>query len=482
MNLIQLFDRSLRGRPELIGLEWNGQEYTFGQLERRSNRVANLLISRGLRKGDRLAVYLSNRIEFIDLYLACLKVGVIFLPVNILYRESEIAHIVSDADPASVVAGEPIADVVPFWTLSDIDARKLDTSDERPAVDLSADDPAMIVYTSGTTGPAKGVVLSHGNLESNAAHLITAWGISSEDRLLLALPVFHVHGLGNGIHTWLSEGFRLRLLERFEKETIADQFLSFHPTLFFGVPTMYVRLLDVDEDSARRIGAETRLFVSGSAPLAPDVFAAFREKYGHAILERYGMTETLMCLSNPLEGERRPGTVGLPLPGVEARIVDESGGQASSGIGELEVRGPNVFTRYWRQEDAASKSFDRGWFRTGDLAERSPDGYYTLHGRLREVIVTGGFKIFPREVEELVAGIDGVTEVAVVGAPDRVKGEIPVAFIVARDDLESGEIETWCRYRLAAFKVPRMWIRLSSLPRNALGKVQKQQLLARLVP
>jgi len=449
VNLLQLFDQSLIARRDEIGLEWAGEAYTFGELEARSNRVANALRARGFEKGDRLCVYLANRIELIDLYLACVKLGVIFVPVNILYRDREIAHITGDAEPKAFVT-EPI-----------------EPGDDatRPHEALDGDTPAAIIYTSGTTGASKGAVLTHDNFLANTVNLLTSWQIGDRDRLLLALPLFHIHALGNGLHCWLVSGCRMRLLERFDYRTALDEFASFAPTLFFGVPTMYVRLLETPPDVARAIGAKMRLFVSGSAPLPAHVLERFRDLFNHTILERYGMTETFMNISNPYIGERRAGTVGIPLPGVSVRIED----------GELLVRGSNVFLGYWRRPDATTAAFTSdGFFRTGDLASVSADGYYTLLGRKSDVIISGGFNIYPREIEELLLEQNGVREAAVAGVADDVRGEVPVAFIVG--DFDAAELERVCRDQLASFKVPRRFEKVDSIPRTALGKVQKYKL------
>jgi malonyl-CoA/methylmalonyl-CoA synthetase len=258
----------------------------------------------------------------------------------------------------------------------------------------------------------------------------------------------------------------MRLLERFEHQHAAATFLDFRPTLFFGVPTIYVRLLDMDQEQAREIGSAMRLFVSGSAPLPAHVLEAFRERFGHTILERYGMSETLMNISNPYIGERRPGSVGLPLPGVRVKLVE----------GELLLQGPNVFTGYWRREEATRAAFTDGWFRTGDLAHCSPDGYYTLSGRRSDLIISGGFNIYPREIEEFLQEQDEIAEAAVVGVPDPVRGEVPVAYIVCKCPVEAVDLEARCRAQLASFKVPRAFKPVASLPRNAMGKIQKHLL------
>ncbi len=468
MNLTHLFDLSLLGRSQAVALEWQGRQYSFGEIDERSNRLAHWLLSRGLAAGDRLCVYLFNSLELIDLYLACVKTGIIFVPINILYREREITHIVADAAPRAVVTTAedfPAVDGVPIWKPADLAAGNMPSTRPPIAPAIDGDAPAALVYTSGTTGLSKGAILTHNNFAANAISLVTCWQISESDRFLLALPLFHVHALGNGLHCWLASGCRMRLLERFEHQKAAQEFTAFQPTLFFGVPTIYVRLLDTPPETARAMAASMRLFVSGSAPLAAPVLEDFRALFGHTILERYGMTETLMNVSNPYAGERRAGTVGFPLPGISARIVD----------GELQVKGPNVFAGYWRKPDATAAAFvDGGWFKTGDIASCSADGYYTLAGRRSDLIISGGFNIYPREIEELLTEQPGVTEAAVVAMPDRVRGEVPVAYIVGTCD--AAVLEALCRNKLASFKVPRAFVPVEALPRTALGKVQKHLL------
>jgi len=474
MPLTALFNQSFIGRRDVVGLEYagaNGQvrSFTFGEVDARANRMAAALQARGLKAGDRLMVQLPNSVEFLDIFLACLRLGVIFVPVNVLYREREVQHIVTDATPTlRVVSGEDLAGLV--------HEAAAQTGVFEPAR-VDAGTPAALVYTSGTTGRSKGAVLSHGNIAANAVNITGAWAMTTDDRYLGVLPLFHVHGLGNGVVGWLACGCRMRLAERFDASRIVSQFETFQPTLFFGVPTMYVRLLEWDVSVARRIGAGVRLFVSGSAPLPAAVHEAFREKFGHTILERYGMSETLMNISNPYEGERRAGTVGFPLPGVSARIVDQSGAPVGDNtIGGLELRGPNVFSEYWNNPEATTAAFRDGWFRTGDLAERSPDGYYTLRGRSSDLIISGGFNIYPREIEEVILEQPGVREVAVVGAPDARRGEVPVAYIVCDGTLDEAAIGEACQRLLASFKAPRGFVQVASLPRTALGKVQKHLL------
>ncbi len=466
MNLTHLFDLSLAGRRDTVGLEFQDRTYTFGELDSRSNRLAHLLLRRGLLTGDRLCCYLANCVEMIDLYLACVKLGVIFVPINILYRDREMAHILADAEPVALVAAEVFPAPVPIWRPAELTAEAESLSAARPTLALDGDTPAGIIYTSGTTGASKGAVLTHNNFAANAITLLTCWQISAADRFLLALPLFHVHALGNGLHCWLASGCRMRLLERFEHQKAAATFLDFRPTLFFGVPTIYVRLLEIAPGAAREIGAAMRLFVSGSAPLPAQVLEAFRERFHHTILERYGMSENLMNISNPYLGERRPGSVGLPLPGVSVRLID----------GEICLKGPNLFAGYWRREEATRAAFSDGWFRTGDLAECSPDGYYTLSGRKSDLIISGGFNIYPREIEEFLQEQDEIAEAAVIGLPDPVRGEVPVAYVVCKCAVEPADLEARCRAQFASFKVPRDFRPVPSLPRNAMGKIQKHLL------
>lgn len=475
MTLPDLFEISFTGRRREVALEWD-REYTFGEVDDRASRTANLLASRGLTKGDRLCVYLPNCLEFVDLFLAATRLGVIFVPVNVLYRDREIRHILADADPVALITTAELQTHVPpgapVWTLEEIRAAVEAFPATRQVLVIDGETPAAIVYTSGTTGASKGAVLTHNNFIANAMNVVTCWQITAADRLLLTLPLFHVHGLGNGLHAWLLSGCRLRLTERFAHEQASGWMREFAPTVFFGVPTMYVRMLDWPAAEAAAIGQRMRLFVSGSAPLPAQVLEDFRLLYGHTILERYGMSETLMNISNPLFGERRPGSVGLPFPGVAVQNRRPDGSVAADGeVGELFLRGPNVFAGYWRKPEL----FNPGdWFQTGDIAVRSADGYYTLQGRRSDLIISGGFNIYPREIEEFLAEQPGVVEVAVAGVPDPRRGEVPVAYVSG--EFDAAQLAEACRQSLASFKIPRGFVSVEKLPRTALGKVQKHLL------
>ena len=477
MNLPTLFDLSLKNRADQVALECGDRTFTFGDLDQRSNQVARALTSRGVQAGDRLSVFLDNRVEFIDVFIACTKLGVIVQPINILYRDREVSHIVTDAEPRAIVSNGPVPGGFAYWDVGELSALAAGQSPAPVDIGSTGDSPAAILYTSGTTGAAKGAVLTHNNFAANALNLITCWQMTSRDRFLLALPLFHVHGLANGLSCWLISGCRMRVIERFDHQNTAAEFLTFRPTLFFGVPTVYVRMLGWPDDVARQIGATARLFVSGSAPLPAPVLEEFRARYHHTILERYGMTETLMNMSNPYTGERRPGTVGVPLPGISARIVNEEGVELGADqVGEVWVMGPNVFAGYWKREAATREAFCDGWFKTGDVGTRSDDGYFTLRGRKSDLIISGGFNIYPREIEELLVGQPGVREAAVVGVRDAVRGEWPVAYIVAGPEFDEAATLAVVRSQLASFKIPRGFVKMEALPRTALGKIQKHLL------
>ena len=489
MSLLPLFDNSLLQRSAQPALEIETAPgalacYTFGDLEVRSNRLAHLLRARGLQAGDRLAFFLQNRIEVIDVWLAGTKLGLIIVPINVLYRERELTHIVRDAAPTAVVTSRELAGLIPsdvaIWEVDGLTAEAAAQPGARISVPADADTPMALIYTSGTTGASKGAVLTQGNFATNGLTLVTAWAITSADRYLATLPLFHVHGLANGLHCWLFSGCHLRLTERFEHAKAAQWFDEYRPSLFFGVPAMFIRLLELPPEVARPIGSRLRLAVSGSAPLPAEVHEKFRQLYGSVILERYGMTETLMNIGNPYAGERRPGTVGLPLAHVAVRICDEANAVVPDGTtGEVWVKGPNVCAGYWRRPDATATAWSDGWFRTGDIGVRAADGYVTLQGRRSDLIISGGFNIYPREIEELILEQPGVREATVVGVPDAVRGEVPVAYVVV-DGAVFDEAATVAvlRSQFASFKQPKKFVRVDALPRTALGKVQKRLLPA----
>jgi len=445
---------------------------TRGELERDSASIAGRLWAAGLRAGDRVLCSASPSAELVAAHLAALRLGLIVVPANTAYQQSEFAHLVGDARPAAAVIEDPIAR---GW----VSRQAPGTIVVGPEVDLpdgpvplldgaTPGDPAMLAYTSGTTGRPKGAVLSHGNLLAGVEAVRLAWRWTGEDRLALALPLFHMHGLGVGLHGTLVAGASAVLVPRFEPEALFDAVIGESATLFFGVPTMYARLA-----ASPRVAAlgRLRLCVSGSAPLDPALHRRIGAATGQAVLERYGMTETVMLVSNPYDGERRAGTVGWPLPGVELRLA------GAADEAEILVRGPNVFSGYWDRPDATAEAFDAdGWFATGDIG-RVDNGYLRIVGRAKELIITGGFNVYPREVEDVLLAHPGVAEAAVVGVPSAEWGETVVAAVVraAGDDSDPDALIAWCRERLARFKCPREIRFVEALPRNAMGKVLRDR-------
>ncbi|HEY3239718.1 MAG TPA: AMP-binding protein [Acidimicrobiia bacterium] len=450
---------------------------TAGTLDAASRRVAARFHRAGLGPGDRVFMSAAASAAYVAAHLGALRLGLVVVPANTAYREREVAHLVTDAGPAAAVvddagraawvrraAGGDVVVVGPEVDLPEGTGAGLD-------LDLDAaapSDPALLGYTSGTTGAPKGALLSHANLLATSEAVRLAWRWSPDDRLVLALPLFHMHGLGVGLHGTLLAGASVVLLPRFETGAVLDAARDHEATLFFGVPTMYSRLA-----AAPRLGelARLRLCVSGSAPLPPAVFERVAAGCGHEPLERYGMTETGMNVSNPHDGERRPGTVGFPLPGVQLRLA---GGPTP---GEILLRGPNVFSGYWRNRAATDEAFTDGWFRTGDIGELDADSYLRIVGRKKELIITGGLNVYPREVEDVLLTHPGVAEVAVAGVADAEWGEVVTAWVVPTGE-PPGERELLAHAAqgLAGFKCPRSVRFVESLPRNALGKLLRHQL------
>ena len=469
--------------------------YSWDDVERASAMIANLFARLALPKGARIAVQVDKSPEALLLYLATLRAGYVFLPLNTAYQATEIDYFVGDAEPSVVVCSpanrgwiEPIAQrhrVPHLFTLGDDRTGTLleaagRESDRFATVRSRAGDLACIVYTSGTTGRSKGAMLSHANIGSNALTLHYYWRWRAGDVLLHMLPIFHVHGLFVAIHGALLSGSSMIWRARFDaKEAIR---LLPQATVFMGVPTMYVRLLDEPGFDAKACRS-MRLFVSGSAPLLPDTFRQFEMRTGQRILERYGMSETAMLTSNPYDGNRAAGTVGLPLPGVEVRVVDEQGRPCGTGeIGAIQVRGPNVFSGYWRMPGKTREEFTAdGFFRTGDMGKWDANGYLSIVGRSKDLIITGGYNVYPKEIESYLDEMDGVAESAVIGVPHRDFGEAVTAVVVRKPGatLDEGAIVAALKARIAAFKVPRRVHVVDDLPRNAMGKVQKNLLRER---
>ena len=446
---------------------------TGEELEVRSRVVAGRLAAAGLHPGDRLLLSAAASVDLVVLYVAALRIGLVVLPANTGYLERELAHLVADATPAIAVVDDAVrgewvraASADREITIVGTDVALPDGPDPAWLDGMAPDDPAILAYTSGTTGAPKGAVLSHANLLASARALAETWRWTPDDRLILPLPLFHMHGLGVGLHGTLTAGASVVLRPGFDPADALDAIAAHDGTLLFGVPTIWGRLA-----ASGRIAelASLRLGVSGSAPLAPELHAAIARDAQQRLIERYGMTETVMLTSNPYDGERRPGTVGLPLPGVELRLAE--------GTDEILVRGPNVFAGYWQQPDATAESFIDDWFATGDVGALDPDGYLRIVGRRKELIISGGYNVYPREVEDVLRTHPSVHDAAVIGVPHPDWGEEVVAVVeggATADDVAS--ILALAREQLATYKRPKRVVVVDALPRNAMGKVVKADL------
>jgi malonyl-CoA/methylmalonyl-CoA synthetase len=460
----------------------DGPVIHYDQLDAASARVAHALIHAGCVPGDRVAAQVDKCWEALALYLACLRAGLVYLPLNTGYQKGELAYFFGDAEPRVIVcrpeSAETVSAIRPqstVLTLGPGTGSLLDRAAAEPrrffTAESKPDDLAAIVYTSGTTGRSKGAMLTHRNLGSNALALVEHWGFTRGDVLLHALPIYHIHGLFVAIHCALLSGSRMLWLAKFDPGEVRA--LLPRATVMMGVPTFYTRLLADPAFSAADCRS-MRLFISGSAPLLPDTFDEFRRRSGHAILERYGMSETGMNTSNPLDGERIAGTVGPPLPGVSVRIAD-----SADGVGGIEVKGPNVFAGYWRMPEKTRDEFTAdGFFRTGDVGEVLPNGYLRIVGRAKDLVISGGLNVYPKEVEEKIDALPGVAESAVIGVPDADLGEAVTAVVVARPGhrLDESGLIAALKSEIAKFKVPKRVHFVAELPRNSMGKVQKNVL------
>jgi malonyl-CoA/methylmalonyl-CoA synthetase len=470
----------------------NGLAYSWRDLDRASAMIANLLDALKLEKGARIAVQVEKSVEAMLLYLATLRAGYVFLPLNTAYQSAEIEYFIGNAEPAVVVCtSRNAAWVAPLataagtrhvFTLDDDRSGTLlevaaSCSDVHKPATKSADDLAAILYTSGTTGRSKGAMLTHGNLLSNAEVLKDYWGWTEGDVLIHALPIFHVHGLFVALHGALLNGSKILWFSKFDPKRIAAKLPE--ATVFMGVPTLYVRLL-AEPGLTREAVRNMRLFVAGSAPLLIETFDEWRERTGHTILERYGMSETIMLTSNPYrpeQGERRGGTVGFALPGVQLRVRDDQGRDCTTDeIGGIEVSGPNVFAGYWRMPEKTKEEFTAdGFFKTGDVGKIDGRGYITIVGRSKDLIISGGYNVYPAEIEGYINEMAGVAESAVVGVPHPDFGEVGVAIVIAKPGatLDGDAIVAELKARLANFKIPKRCFIVPELPRNTMGKVQK---------
>ncbi|MES2944578.1 MAG: malonyl-CoA synthase [Pseudomonadota bacterium] len=474
----------------------NGLIYSWLDLERSTAMVANLLQSLNLPAGSRVAVQVEKSVEAMVLYLATLRAGFVFLPLNTAYQSAEIEYFVGNAEPAVVVCSSKNfgwvskiafkAGTQNVFTLDDdrtgsLLERANHCSDQQETAMVAEDDLAAILYTSGTTGRSKGAMLSHGNMLSNALVLKDYWGWKPGDVLIHALPIFHVHGLFVALHGALINGSKMIWFSKFDPKLVVQKLPE--ATVFMGVPTLYVRLLHepgLDKNTVRNM----RLFVAGSAPLLIETFNEWQERTGHTILERYGMSETAMLTSNPYKpeqgGERRGGTVGFALPGVNLRVQDDEGAALPAGeIGGIQVKGPNIFKGYWRMPEKTREEFtEDGFFKTGDVGKIDERGYITIVGRSKDLIISGGYNVYPAEIEGYINDMPGVAESALVGVPHPDFGEVGVAIVIAKPgaELEAPQIVAALKSKLANFKIPKQCFVVAELPRNTMGKVQKNLL------
>ena len=482
MNLYTRFERAFGGATG-VALRYPDGVWSYQRLSAETERMAAALIGLGLGPDDRVLAQVEKTPQAVALYLACLKIGAVYTPLNTACTDAEVRYFLDDLEPALFVAGAPAAVGRPVATLDAAGGGSLPALAARAPLGAATatrldDDVAAIVYTSGTTGRSKGAMLTHGNLASNVETLCGCWGWRGDDVLLHALPLFHIHGLFVALHCAFSRATPVVLLPKFDAERVLRALPE--ASVMMGVPTFYARLLQEPALDAERCRG-VRLFTSGSAPLAEQTWSEFQCRTGHRILERYGMSETLMNTSNPLDGDRRAGTVGFPLPGVDVRIADARGAPLPAGeVGGIEVRGPNVFKGYWRMPEQTREAFrDDGFFITGDLGAMADDGRVTIVGRAKDVVISGGCNVYPKEVETLLDQMPEVLESAVFGVPHPDFGEAVVAALICAKAVGQAQVDAFLRRRLARFKQPKAVLRVETLPRNTLGKVRKQALRER---
>lgn len=484
-NVFALFETAAIAHSERSFLIVEGEPLlSYADMQSQTGQAAAWLRSVGVGIGDRVVVQAHKSPASVVLYLACLRAGAVFIPLNTAYQESELAYFLSDAEPSLLVASPGLpAETAPFERARAIISGDLDAapwllhSELLKTAQLQPNDPAAILYTSGTTGRSKGAVLTHGNLSSNVMVLGKAWHWKDKDVLLHALPIFHAHGLFVALHCALLHASPILFHERFDADAVLRDIPA--ATVFMGVPTFYTRLL-AEPAFDKNICAGIRLFVSGSAPLLDTTFEEFEQRTGHYILERYGMTEALMVTSNPYEGPRIAGSVGPALPGISVRVVTENGVLAKTGEpGVLEMKGPNMFSGYWRNpEKTAEDHTADGYFISGDIATEDEAGYIRIVGRAKDLIISGGYNVYPKEVELVIDAIEGVTESAVIGVPHPDFGEGVVAIVACEpgSSITADDVAAVVKGELAAFKRPKTAIIVDELPRNAMGKVQKAEL------
>ncbi len=492
-NLYTHFEKQFvaHANDELLCTE-KDRSYSYSEIDRRSAQIACFLTDLGIFPGDRVSVQVAKSAESLCLYLACLRAGFVYHPMNMGYKSRELEYFLTNAEPAVSICDarnemtiKELSSNIGIKHLLTLNKDGKGTLCERSGgypetfntVRRDNTDLAALLYSSGTTGTPKGIMLTHGNLLSNTESLVEAWEFTEADRLLHALPIFHVHGLFVAIGCVLLSGASMRWMPVYN----VRQALGYLPecTVMMGVPTYYTRLLD-DESFTAEVASNVRLFVSGSAPLLAETFDEFEARTGQRILERYGMTETNMNTSNPLRGERKAGTVGPPLPGVSVRITDDDGKVLATGeVGNLQVRGPNVFSGYWKMPDKTAQDFtEDGFFETGDKGCIDQDGYVSIVGRARDVVISGGLNVYPKEIEIFIDDLPGIKESAVIGVPHTDLGEAVVAVVVRESDrqISASEIINACKKTLATYKMPKRVVFVDELPRNTMSKVQKNRL------
>ncbi len=481
-DLYSRFARSFTAFADRVLVEDGNRQWTYAEIEHEVGRLAARLRQLGVAPGERVLVQTDKNVETLLLYFATIRLGAVYLPLNVDYTEAELDYFARDATPVLAVCREQSTELFGRIGGGSMRVTTLDRlfaqlpEETAPPVPRGGDDIAAILYTSGTTGKPKGAMLTQENLASNGEMLIDFWRFTPEDRLIHALPIFHVHGLFVAVHCVLFSGASMVFLPRFDSERVIE--LMPASTVLMGVPTFYIRLLR-DPGFTREAAANMRLFISGSAPLSADIHRAFEERSGHRVLERYGMTETGMLTSNPYEGERRAGFVGPPLPGVSLRIADfETGRVMPQGeVGIVEVKGANVFKGYWQMPEKTAAEFrPDGWFITGDMGFIDSDGYVQLVGREKDLIISGGLNVYPAEVEALLDDRADVAEAAVIGVPHPDLGEAVVAVVQPVGDFDADMVRAAMRKELAAFKVPKAIFTMDALPRNTMGKIQKKLL------
>ena len=496
MSIASLFKQTANKLPDKVAIEFEEQRVTFKEIDLNANKVANAFQSIGIVKGDRVAQFMPNSLELVYSIVGNFKQGSIVVPMNINFKEQEIHHILHDSGAKAILVDKErlpivknVLDKLPeLKHIILADGNEDEThnfheltkkaSDKEPNTILQDGDYSIIFYTSGTTGKPKGAVLSQMNVTSNVKALAQTWKLTEDDVFLLTLPLYHIHGIGVALCGSLYVGNFTILKKKFVAEEVLETIQKREVTLFMGVPTMYFKLLEV-EGLEKYDTSSMRLFVSGSAPLSRELFSRLKKAFGHEVLERAGMSESMMNFSNPYNGERVPGSVGPCLPGVKVRITDKNYNDVPIGTeGEILIKGPNVFSGYWNKPSYNKQVFKDGWFITGDVGKIDEKGYVYLIGRSKDVIISGGINIYPREIEDVIESMPQVKECAVVGVPDKEFGESVKAYVVLNQDakLTDDEVIAYCKERLASFKKPKFVEFLDALPKNTMDKMLKEEL------